>query len=87
LTIDGRSLAARGQEFRHSELVDWPDPAMIDGEPVTDVVTPPPGGSSAAALFAWRRVLAGYVHLHLASVPELAELLVARAAAFRSERG
>jgi cobyrinic acid a,c-diamide synthase len=87
LTIDGCSVTARGQEFRYSELVDWPDPAVLDGEVVTSLARGPLPAGPVGPIFAWRRVVAGYVHLHFASAPRLAELLVARAAAFRSERG
>jgi cobyrinic acid a,c-diamide synthase len=86
LTLDGHALAVRGHEFRHSELVEWADGATRDGEPIVALV-PPARAAAVGPLFAWRRVLAGYLHLHFASAPELAEVLVERAAAFRSERG
>lgn len=86
MTVDGRALTVRGQEFRHSRLEAWPERATVDGE---EVRLADPAGRDAAGggTLTWRRVLAGYTHLHLGSAPGLAELLVARAAAFRSERG
>jgi cobyrinic acid a,c-diamide synthase len=83
MTVDGRTLVVRGQEFRHSRLAGVPEHVTIDGE---EAVPAAAGGSDGAPL-AWRRVLAGYTHLHFGGTPELAELLVARAAAFRSARG
>ncbi len=86
MTVDGRTLTVRGQEFRHSRLEEWPERATVDGE---EVRLADPAGRDAAGggMLAWRRVLAGYTHLHFGSAPGLAELLVARAAAFRGERG
>jgi cobyrinic acid a,c-diamide synthase len=87
MTLDGRELTVRGQEFRHSELVDWPGSPVLDAEEVRLLSPPASVAPSGAEGFAWRRVVAGYAHLHFASAPELAELLVARAAAARGAGG
>jgi cobyrinic acid a,c-diamide synthase len=91
-TLDGECLTVRGQEFRYSELVGWPASAEVDGEVVRALGTDDDAASGAAARsgaagFAWRRVVAGYTHLHFGATPQLARLLVARAAAARSDRG
>jgi cobyrinic acid a,c-diamide synthase len=87
-TLDGTSLMVRGQEFRHSALVEWPAAPVVDGEPVRvldDAVAD--GGASGASGVAWRRVVAGYTHLHFGATPLLAALLVERAVAARRDLG
>lgn len=87
MTLDDRCLTVRGQEFRHSRLVDWPQPAVVDGEEVRLLSEPAAGEApSGAEGMAWRNVVAGYQHLHFGSAPALAEILVARAAAARGRR-
>ncbi|MEW6270570.1 MAG: cobyrinate a,c-diamide synthase [Thermodesulfobacteriota bacterium] len=83
VTLDGRCLTVRGQEFRYSRLVEWPERATVDGEEVRLLAPPEAEAPSGAEGFAWRRVVAGYVHLHFGSAPGFAELLVARAVAAR----
>ncbi|MBY0275339.1 cobyrinate a,c-diamide synthase, partial [Candidatus Binatia bacterium] len=86
--LDGRFLTVRGQEFRHSELVEWPVSAVVDGEPVRVLDDPgASGATSGAPGIAWRRVVAGYSHLHFGATPELAALLVERAVAARRDLG
>ncbi|HYC22023.1 MAG TPA: cobyrinate a,c-diamide synthase, partial [Candidatus Bathyarchaeia archaeon] len=83
-TLDGRRLELRGQEFRHSTL-EAPGPEAGGlGDSVTLVYRVRGRGPGPSEGYAWRRVLGSYIHLHFASAPEIAGLLVARAAAHRA---
>jgi cobyrinic acid a,c-diamide synthase len=85
--LDGASLRARGHEFRYSRLEGWPAGTKVDGEPIRDAFSLVAGHGARGVGYAWRRVLASYVHLHFGSAPRLPQALVERAVAFRAERG
>jgi len=82
--LDGRRLELRGQEFRHSTLEVPALPAPSANDPVTLVYRVSGRGIGPSEGYAWRQVLGSYIHLHFASAPEIAALLVARAAARRA---
>lgn len=67
--------AARGQEFHQSRIAAGPEPTLYD------LTTS--GGERRQAGFLQGNVAASYVHLHLASCPDLAPSLVASAIAAR----
>ena len=85
--IDGLRLELRGHEFRYSDLAGWPLVPQVEGEALRSLYVVRGLGPAFREGFAWRRVLASYVHLHFASAPAFAGVLVERAAAYREARG